>query len=140
MAFPAGVSTATLTFGAYSDLAGNVAFTGMKGTLTVSPPLLDVATGDLISQPINFTIDNSGKAAVGPLPHTDDPALTPGSQYTVTWQVPSYKPSPGNLTFALPRALGSVVDFDLLTYTQVTPPSSSVAIVGSALVGAATVA
>lgn len=140
MALPSSLSTCSLQFGAYADLTGAVAFAGLKGTLTVSPPLLDVGTGDLISQPIVFAISGSGTATVGPIPHTDDPALTPGSLYTVQWQVASYKPSPGNLTFALPRSLGSVVDFDLLTYTQVTPPSSSVAVVGSALVGAATVA
>lgn len=139
MPLPGGVATKTLTFGPYLDLTGAVAYVGMVGILSLSVQVEHLPSGIVIDSPVTFTIGSDGTAAVGPLVCNDDPSLFPqGTTYTVTWEALSYKPTPGNKTFQLLTAGSSVIDYDLIG-TGYTPPSSLLAVVGSALVGSATV-
>jgi hypothetical protein len=148
----AGLTTTVLTGGAYSDLLGNVAFAGMVGDLTVSEPLNDALNGGVVQAPVTVTIGTDGTFTIGPLPCTDDPSLTPGGTYTLTWRVSRFAQCPHgerSRTFVLPSSAGLLVDFDLMVNVggiyypngsgPVTPPTSTTAIVGSALVGTATV-
>ena len=152
MTLLAGLTTASVTGGAYSDLLGNVAFAGMVGVLSVSEPLTDALTGGVIEAPVTITIAQDGTFTVGPLPCTDDPNLTPGGTYTLSWQVGRFADCPHgrrDTTFVLPTSAAGSVDFDLMTPVggiyypngsgPITPPTSTTAIVGSALVGTATV-
>jgi hypothetical protein len=114
MALPGGATGFTLTGGPYDDPS----FQGMQGVLTMSAPITHIATGERLRRTWNFSVDYSGNFSVGPLPFTDDPAFTPnGFTYSLAWQTPSYKDSPGNVSaFAVPlgSATDGVVDFDKL--------------------------
>jgi hypothetical protein len=90
----------------------------MVGDLTVSEPLNDSVNGGVVQAPVTVTIGQDGTFTVGPLPCTDDPSLTPGGTYTLTWRVSRFAACPHDersRTLVLPSSAGSSVDFDLMT-------------------------
>lgn len=121
----AGVSTFTLSFGPYQDIAGTPLCVGARGRLvavdgagrllTLSHP----ATGTvLLPEPVPISIDTSGAAVVAGLPFTDSAGLRPvGFLYRVQWDIPVGRPSPPTKTFAVPTSDGATVDYDLITGT-----------------------
>lgn len=116
MALPGDVTTATLTFGPYTDASGEPVLVGATGKIKPSvSPIRHAASGSVvIDSPILVVIDAFGVASVE-LAHTDQAVLSPvGFTYTIVWDVASRKPSPGNKHFTLPASAGSEVDFDLL--------------------------
>lgn len=120
-AMPGDVTTCTITFGTYADLAGTPLATLAGRLYPVDPHngrrirLTNTTTGHvLLPSDVPITI-TAGAGSVGPIPHTDNASLAPaGFAYRVEWDLPSSKPSPGNRTFLLPSAAGDTVDFDLL--------------------------
>jgi hypothetical protein len=126
---PVGVGTFTLTFGPYTDALGVAVPGTITGKLYPADPitgkrirLTHISSGQVIlPQDVPVTV-TAGTGSVGPLPHTDDPTISPvGFAYRVEWQVASSKPSPGNRTIAVPAAAGSTVDFDLLQVADAAP-------------------
>ena len=116
-----GLTTATVTGGPYGTLTGDVAFAGMVGVLSVSTPLNDAVNGGVLEAPVTVTIASDGTFTLGPLPCTDDPNLTQGGTYTLSWQVGRFADCPHgrrDTTFVLPMAAGATVDFDLMTPTN----------------------
>jgi hypothetical protein len=121
----AGVSTFTLAFGPYRDVAGTALCVGASGRLvavdgegkllTLSHP----ATGTvLLPAPVPISIDTSGGAVLAGLPFTDSAALRPvGFLYRVQWDIPVGRPTPPTKTFAVPTSAGATVDYDLVTGT-----------------------
>lgn len=128
MALPDGVSTFTLTFGPYTDAAGTVVLAGVTGTLYPadangrSISVVHVASGaEIMPTPVPITVLDDGTATVGPLPHTDDPNLSPvGFLYRVEWRS-RYATNPGFRTIAVPMDAGDTVDFDLLAASTDAP-------------------
>ncbi len=132
MALPGDLTTATITFGPYTDAAGAVALVGVKAKLFPVNPvngkrlnLVHVATGQaVLPKDLLVTIGADGTASVGPVPHTDNAGLsTVGFAYRVEWAVTSSArtASPGHKTFAVPTASGATVDFDLLDVADAVP-------------------
>lgn len=116
MPLPGGATGFTLTFGAYGDPS----FVGMKGLLTLSAPLVHIATGAVVQQSWTVTIANDGTGSLTDLPYNDDPAFSPTpSTYSLVWQALSYRATPGNRTFAVNQADGATIDFDLLSPSTV---------------------
>lgn len=151
MSLPADISTCALTFGPYTDATGAPLFAGMVGLLTPSTAVLDRATGAVISAvPVKVTLDATGSATVV-LPTTSQTTTSPPSwTYAMAWQVSRFDYSPGNKTFVLPST--GTVDYDALVLsasgvyapgspapTPTPTPTATTALVGSALVGTATV-
>ena len=121
-ALPGDVTTCTITFGTYADVAGTPLATLTGRLYPVDPQngrrvrLVNTTTGHVLLPsdiPIPIT---AGVGSIGPIPHTDNASLAPaGFAYRVEWDLPSSKPSPGNKTFLLPSTAGATVDFDLLS-------------------------
>lgn len=124
MPLPNDVSTFTLTGGPYPDAIGGAsALAGRTGTIvpvdgTTRRPisLRHIASGTVVvPAPIPVTIGEDGTWSVGPLPHTDSPALSPvGFLYRLQWGGSVGQPSPPGRVFAVPESAGSTVDYDLL--------------------------
>lgn len=128
MALPAGVTTFTLQFGAYSDAQGLAALVASGGKLFAVDPstnkrikLTHIGTGQVIvPEDVPVTIGSDGTGSVGPIPHTGQASLSPaGYAWRVEWNIASRKPSPGNLTFVVPS--GATADFDLLVPAETVP-------------------
>jgi hypothetical protein len=137
MALPGGAVGKTLSFGIY----GEPSFVGLVVKIRLSQPLVHLATGDVTEVSWSATVGADGTATCGPLPCNDDPAFYPsGTTYSAEWQALAWKPTPANKTFTLSLTDPATVDFDLIGLPgSPTPPSSTTALVGSALVGTATV-
>jgi len=120
-ALPGDITTCTIDFGTYADVAGTPLATLAGRLYPVDPHngrrvrLVNTTTGHvLLPSDIPITI-TAGVGSVGPIPHTDNASLAPaGFAYRVEWDLPSSKPSPGNRTFLLPASVGDTVDYDLL--------------------------
>lgn len=116
MPLPEDVSTFTLTFGPYEDLAQRPTFVGMTGTLRTSTQVRHRDTGQVIS-PVDtpVTIGEDGTAQVENLPHTGQDSLYPADfRYVMRWKVRRLQPSPRNKRFAVPVGSRAEEDFDAL--------------------------
>lgn len=120
-ALPGDVTTCSITFGTYTDAAGNP-LASLTGRLFPVDPgtgrrvrLVNSTTGHVFlpsDVPITIT---AGVGTVGPIPHTDNTSLSPtGFAYRIEWDVASSRPSPGNRNVLLPSAAGPAIDYDLL--------------------------
>jgi hypothetical protein len=123
MTLPEDVTSFSLSFGPYTDAAGTPALAGVTGTITPSARLVDVTTGQqIVTKPVRVTIGAFGSTSVGPLPHTDNPTLSPtGFTYVVRWDVKSGAASPGDARISVPAAAGTEVDYDLLEPAEDVP-------------------
>jgi len=132
-----GLSTFSLTFGTYLEPA----MVGLTVTVTLSQPMVHLATGNMLPLTWSATVGADGTATISGLPYNDDPALYPTpTGYYAEWQVSRFKQSPGNKNFVVLRSAGATVDYDLIgTPGYGTPTVSTIALVDSALVGTSTV-
>lgn len=121
MALPVGLSTFTLSGGAYTDPTGAVKFAGMTGLLSLTAPLR--FNGAEVDGTVAVTVANDGTFSVGPLANTSDPAVVAqGVQYRMEWQVKRFEDCPGgqrSVVFAVAAGV-STVDFDSLAPSSVT--------------------